>query len=191
MYYALTKKLELSPESAERALNSLQNPGKLSYQYSVASKLISRQVKQPLFKLLLAAVKDVLQKLQDTLELGVNTEWAPCLSVILILCECGEMAQLDTDVNLVYKMHAIRMRDSNSTISRTPSIEHCSMIEDKSIAHCMSMFHEWMKSFHPAGKAKHQRGHNPLRHGVQEPNGAETTFIKGLQEILVQNSMSF
>lgn len=188
MHFDMSALLLLTEESANKAIQSLRAPGRLPYQRTLSSKLVTTQIKHVLCRLLRDECRGLLQSLGKAIASADKAAWASCFCAILILCMCVEMTQVDTDLHVTYKMRTMHERDETSTLTRDASITRCTTLEHGPIAHCISMFHECMRSYQ--GKArdkKNQRGYNPLRDGLWGPDPAVIALVNQARHIMVEH----
>ena len=188
MHYDMSVMLLLTEESASKAIQSLRAPEILPYKRTLSSKLVSTQIKHVLCMLLQKEYSNLLENLRKAIESADKVVWASCFCAILILCMCVEMTQVDTDLHVVYETRTRHERDKTSTLTRAASITRCTTLEHIPIAHCIGMFHEFMRSY--PGNAEHkknQRGYNPIRDGLQGADPAVIALVNHARHILIEH----
>jgi hypothetical protein len=159
--YFMTRSLLFTDDSAKRAMRSLKRPMQLPYSPDVSSRLITRQVKHEMCKLLHEVTAEVLEGLEKELRSRTRSSWAMSFCIILVLSMYAEMVQVVTDVRLV------RQILEGSSVSRDISIETCRILDDLPIAQCSEIFHAVYHTSKPIRGPRNERGFNPIRDGLE------------------------
>ncbi len=186
MHYFMTQVLLFTNDSADKAVRSLRAPTRLHYTRTLTSKLISRQIKHAMDTLLRAKTEEILKELENKLMTKAKAAWAPSFCAISILCMCGEMIQVNTDIRVVYQMRKKSDGGIGKTqLSRDTSIKICRELEDLPISLCMKMFHEIYKSPRRGTGCKSKQGFNPVRDGldVNAENGIGQATVDLVNEV--------
>jgi hypothetical protein len=164
LHFFLKEKLLFTDETAREALQRLRSPVQLPYVRDLSPKLITRQVKHEIYILVREKTEEVLQGLEKELTKAKKGSWGNCFCVIMLLCMCAEMVQVQADLKVVYEL-------SNNlggpNLSRGTSIDVCRNLDTRPIWQCMAMFHKIYRSDKRNTNHKMERAFNPLRDGIR------------------------
>jgi hypothetical protein len=138
------------------------------------SKLLNAQIKSAVNSLRVELTRDVLRDLEKVLKTGKKNVWAPCFSVICIMCMCMEMVQIGVDRMVMYD---ITQKKGPNNIKKTEEI--CRKLEDKPMAHIFEFFHAVYKTAKAPG-SNISNFYNPIRDGTKVDLG------EGIDEECVQ-----
>jgi hypothetical protein len=191
MNYAMSREILMCEDSVERTFQGLRNPVQFPIQPNLVSSFIDRLVRYELYLMLVETARDVLKDLEEALQSKDKKLWASCLCGVLIICLCGELTQLDQNMNNIYEIQ--KLGEELGT-SRHTSIGYCRQVEYHLVGHYVNKFHSCYKSQQKTLNKRNQNGFNPIRDGLSLDNEyglgqAEVSLANEIRKILRDNSM--
>jgi hypothetical protein len=158
MQYFMSRFIEFTEDSAEKAVERLQRPHKLNFAQTLTSTLLNLQIKQAMQGLLSATTKEVLDGLESAMS-GPRTKahWADAFCTILILCMCIEAVQVASDSHAIVAL----IVDSKCGVSRQ---DICRLLDEKPFKDLTEIFHMGFKT--AKARPKRSIGFNPIRNGL-------------------------
>jgi hypothetical protein len=182
IYYFMSTTVNLTNASKIHVEENLRRPTIRSYNSSIASRLLNRQLKASIHALRYGVMREVLQDLESELRMRRKAMWATCFCVAVIICTCIEEAQTAMDAFAMYTGTHGNVRDRPSSDA---TIDACRQIDDALFVHLFEDFHGTFKTHQPYKPHSNKSGYNPIRDGprVNEQEGFDQHAVDLVNEI--------
>jgi hypothetical protein len=160
MYYFMGTTLTITDLSKQYIGEHLRKPTAQSYDSSLVSRLLNRQIKSAMHSLRRELMREVLEGLDRELKTKSKEAWATCFCVASILCICLEEAQISMDA---FTMHTRVHGAESESPSSEATIETCRKLDELLFKHLLELFHGIYKTRQTCKPQNGGRVYNPIR----------------------------